>query len=142
MPVVERDLGYRKIMREIHKLERTTVTVGIQANESGDVIDKAFYNEYGTENIPERSFIRAAFDENRADIDTTIGRLWGGVMRGKLAAKRAAAILGQRHQDQVKTKVRNGPFTPNADSTVAAKGSSKPLIDTKEMVNSIRYEVD
>ena len=148
MPVVERDLGYRKIMRELHKLEGMTVNVGVQSNESGDIIDKAFYNEYGTKNeddtvrIPERSFIRSAFDENREDINTTIERVWKGVIQGKLNAKRAASIVGQRHQDQVKTKVRNGPFTPNADSTIASKGSSKPLIDTKEMVNSIRYEVD
>lgn len=142
MAVTERDLGYARIMREMHKLERTTVTVGIQSSESGEVIDKAFYNEYGTGRIPERSFIRAAFDENRADIDTTIGRLWNGVMQGTINATRAASILGQRHEDQVKTKVRNGPFTPNAQRTIDAKGSSKPLIDTGEMVNSIRYEVD
>lgn len=153
MAVVERDLGYAKIMREMHKLGRMTVTVGIQSDASSDedgvqIVEKAFWNEYGTQNedgtsrIPERSFIRASFDENRTDIDKTIDRLWNGVMDGKLNAARAGAILGQHHEDQVKRYVRTGSFTENAASTIAAKGSSKPLIDTSEMVNSIRYEVD
>lgn len=153
MAVTERDLGYAKIMRELIKLERTVVKVGIQSDAGSDddgvqIVDKAFWNEFGTNNedgttrIPERSFVRASFDENRKDIDTTIDRLWNGVIEGKINASRAAAILGQRHEDQVKKYVRTGSFEANAASTIAAKGSSKPLINTGEMVNSIRYEVD
>lgn len=145
--VIDRDLGYAKIMRELGKLERTTVTVGLQSDAGSDDegvrnVDKGFWNEFGTSRIPERSFLRAAFDENRKDIDNTVDRLWNGVMQGKLDARRAANILGQRHEDQVKFKVRNGPFAPNSPATIALKGSDKPLIDNADMVNSIRYEVE
>ena len=40
--------------------ELITITAGI-FNE--DVAERAVYNEYGTNNIPERSFIRSTYDE-------------------------------------------------------------------------------
>lgn len=141
-----RDLGYERAMRETRELDRLTVTVGVQADEGADDdgvrnVDKAFWNEYGTRRIPERSFMRSAFDENETELTATIQRLWSGALAGKLTAERAARLLGQMHEDHVKRKVRTGPFDPNAQSTVDAKGSSRPLIDTGQMVNSIRYNV-
>lgn len=138
-------------MLELKKLGQTTVNVGIQSDAGSDdeglsIAQKAFYNEYGTKidgvvHVPERSFLRSAYDENASDINTTIDRLWAGVHSEKVTAEQAGKILGERHQGQVKSKIRNGSFTPNAESTIARKGSSKPLIDTGEMLNSIRYEV-
>ena len=145
--VTERDLGWGDILREMRRLEHTTVTVGLQSDSGSDDegvrnVDKAYWNEYGTRQIPERSFIRAGFDENRQDIDRTVDRIWNGVKLGRLTADRGAHILGQRHEDQVKQKARNGPFAPNSPTTVDMKGSSKPLIDSGQMVNSIRYDVE
>ena len=141
MSVTVRDLGYDKIMRELETLDSTVVEVGIQSGAEGDVIERAFYNEYGTESIPERSFIRSSFDENRKDLDNAIDRLWSDVKAGKATARGAADILGNRHEAQIKAKIEKGPFVANSPATIAAKGSSTPLINTGEMKNSVKYEV-
>lgn len=141
MSVTVKDLGYLKIMRELAILDKTVVGVGIQSDAGEGVAERAFCNEYGTENIPERSFIRAAYDENAKDLDGVIDRLWGGVKAGKIGAKKAAEILGDRHEKQIKAKIKKGPFAANDESTIKRKKSSNPLINTGEMRNSIRYEV-
>jgi hypothetical protein len=41
----------------------------------------------------------------------------------------------------VKTKIVQGPFTPNAPSTIRKKKSARPLIHTGHMRQSIRYVV-
>lgn len=141
MSVTVKDHGYIKIMRELAVLDKTVVEIGIQSDAGAGVIERAFFNEYGTKNIPERSFLRGAFDDNRKDLNDIIDRLWSGVKAGKINARKAADILGTRHETQVKAKIKSGPFEANAKSTIRAKGSSIPLIDTGEMRNSVRYEV-
>jgi hypothetical protein len=67
-------------------------------------------------------------------------RLGGLVASGKLDADTAIRRIGEFGQSGVKSYIRNGDFTPNADSTIAKKGSSKPLIDDGILRNSIRYQ--
>lgn len=141
MSVTVVDKGYKAIMSEVDLLNKLSVNVGIQSESGEGVAERAFFNEYGTRTIPERSFMRTAFDESLPDINNTVDRLVSGVMSAKIAAQTAANVLGERHQGQIKAKIKSGTFTPNAESTIARKGSSKPLIDTGEMLNSIRYEV-
>ena len=43
--------------------------------------------------------------------------------------------------NDIKTTMVTGNFTPLKSSTIKAKGSTKPLIDTGELRNSISYEV-
>ncbi|HHF4956006.1 TPA: hypothetical protein ACPO4B_002021, partial [Haemophilus influenzae] len=50
--------------------------------------------------------------------------------------------LGQWYQDKQKKTLTSYPWTPNAPSTRRRKKSSKPLVDTSQLVNSIRYKVE
>jgi hypothetical protein len=50
------------------------------------------------------------------------------VMRRNL--RRATALNGKNLERTVRKKIQGGKFTPNADLTIAIKGSSKPLVDT------------
>jgi hypothetical protein len=43
-------------------------------------------------------------------------------------------------QNDVRKAIRDLDSPPNAESTIKAKGSSNPLIDTGQMINSIRWE--
>lgn len=142
-----KDLGWGNILRQLGELDHIDVLVGVQADAGADKegvrnVDKAFWNEFGTENIPERSFLRSAFDENEEDLHTTVARLWDAVKAGRATADQVARILGQRHEDQVKMKIKDGPFKANSPLTVALKGSTKPLIDSGQMRQSIRYVVE
>ena len=82
--------------------------------------------------IPERSFIRATFDEKSDEI-------------GERAEAAVTAIIngadGQYIEGEIKRKIGSGPFTPNSPATIRKKKSSKPLIDTGHMRQSVRYEI-
>jgi hypothetical protein len=91
--------------------------------------------------IPPRPFVRGFADGKRELIAKTMEKLGDLVTGGKLDADTAIRGLGQFGESGIKSYLRNGTFTPNADSTIAKKGSSKPLIDKATLRNSIRYQV-
>jgi hypothetical protein len=154
------DMGLADIFKETEKLKSMCVKVGVtegvgsQTTEGGATIAQiASWNELGVLGppmsqhgggkwfIPPRPFIRGFADGKREQIAKTLEKLGGLVSGGKLKAAEAIARLGEYGQSGVKSYIRNGPFTPNADSTIAKKGSSKPLIDNGTLRNSIRYQV-
>lgn len=137
--VSDKDKGWRKVVRSIGDMEQASVMVGVH---DGEVAEYAAYNEFGTKNIPERSFMRSAFDENLSKLTDFVGRLYGGVVDGKIEPDVALGLLGEQHQNQIKAKVRSNVPPPNAPSTVRRKGSSKTLIDTRRMSQSIRWVVE
>lgn len=90
--------------------------------------------------IPQRSFLRSAFDENEAQISNQASAIVNDIIRGGSAAS-GLDILGHYIEGLVKQKIRKGPFVPNAPSTIKRKRSSRPLIDTGRLRQSIRYVV-
>jgi hypothetical protein len=42
----------------------------------------------------------------------------------------------------VRKQIRNGHFVPLKPATIRRKGSSKPLIDTGQMMNGVTYVVE
>jgi hypothetical protein len=63
------------------------------------------------------------------------------VSEGKIKAQEAIGKLGQFGQDGIKSYIRTGKFQENAEKTKRIKKSSRPLIDTGTMRNSVRYEI-
>jgi hypothetical protein len=150
------DLGMKAILKEMEKLKSMCVKVGVTEDVGGQAVDGgdatlakiASWNELGVRKkggggwfIPPRPFIRGWADGKREQIQKTLDKLSELVSSGKLNAETAIKRLGEYGQSGVKSYIRNGPFTQNADSTKAKKGSSKPLIDTGNLRNSIRHQV-
>ena len=144
--ILDRDLGFARIMRDLGRLGRMTVDVGIQSDAGIDsrsgvsVVEKAFANEFGSGRVPERSFMRRAFDEDRERLVTLITGLRNSVIDG-LSPDRAAGLLGQDHERKVKSTINAVDSPPNSPVTIARKGSSKPLIHSGQMRQSVRYAV-
>lgn len=141
------DRGFIGRMRRMEELSRITVTVGVQADagagEDGvPIAEYAGYNEFGTERIPSRPFMRNSFDGNLAEISETIARLTGGVQDGKITPDQAGGLLGELHQGHVQATIQDGVPPPNAPETIRRKGSSKPLIDQGDLVRSIRWKLE
>lgn len=118
--------------------------LGRNDNRSGDElgnVELAIVHEFGL-GVPKRSFLRAAHDR--------MAKQWAALMekqlvpllvRGKLDVKKALDILGVRASADVKGFIQNGTYlTPLAPSTIAAKGSSAPLIDSARLLNSIDHQ--
>lgn len=150
MTVRDIDHGYRKLVESVYGLRAPKIDVGILAADGaaayagGDgatVLEVAMWNEFGAGHVPERSFIRAWFDENEDACGRAVVAMMRAVLAGRYTSKQAVELLAQRFVAEIQRRMAQGIPPPNAPSTVAAKGSDKPLIDTGQLRSSISYLV-
>jgi hypothetical protein len=102
-------------------------------------------HEFGSSNVPERSFIRTAINEN---LDKYIGMAERGskkVVEGKLSFEQVANLIGTEAQGDIQDKITEISTPALAASTLRQrekKGSTpNPLVDTGQLRQSIRYEI-
>lgn len=146
------DLGFEKIIANDSKLAGNGVKFGIQAGEGEedeegategtDILDIAIYNEYGTEHIPARPFMKDFANKNEHALAKAMDRQVKNVFAG-MPVDTALSRLGEYAQKHQKAHIRKAYLwaPANAPSTIRQKGSSKPLIDTGALVAAIRYWV-
>lgn len=135
----------RKFKRMLEELATLEVRIGFQAGEAQeedgtDMCDVAAYNELGTEHIPARPFLRKSVDENASKINSFMKAKVKELTQGK-PGEQVLKEIGIFQKDLIQEKIKSGTFEPNADSTIAKKGSSKPLIDTGKMRQSVNYVI-
>lgn len=147
--VKDTDRGYRKLIDEVFKFENPRLLVGILSADGGKeyddnvtVLDVATWNEFGTERIPSRSFIRTWYDANLPTIKKKLQALLVQVVKGRIGKDQALEQLGQWMVGSIQASISQGIPPPNASSTIAHKGSSTPLIDTGVLRSSISYRVE
>ncbi|MDH0032013.1 MULTISPECIES: hypothetical protein [unclassified Acinetobacter] len=105
--------------------------------------DLAAIHEYGapSRNIPERSFFRASLQLNRSKYGQYLFGQVKPMLLGKTSMAATWQFLGQEAQADVQTYMVNGKFVPLKPRTIKRKGSSKPLIDTGQLRQSVSYRV-
>lgn len=135
----------KKLQEMLKVLAEKEVRVGFQAGkateEDGtDICDIAAWNELGTVHIPARPFLRQSVDDNVSKINSFMQSKKKDLVRG-VSAEQVLKEIGIFQKDLIQEKITEGNFTPNAESTVKKKGSSKPLIDTGRMRQSVNYEI-
>jgi len=138
--VEDNDIGMEKLIREIRS-EASIVDIGIHEGDSDDVKEKATNNEFGSGTTPERSFIRSTIDENAERYLKAAEILVGMMIDGEISKFEALERMGQQIERDIKEKIVNLKTPPNAPRTIEAKGSDNPLVDSMEMLNSIRYAI-
>ena len=106
----------------------------------------AAVHEFGAPsmNIPERSFMRSALDENKEELLRFKREQYVLFAKGKITLKQAISRIGDWMQAKIQEKIRKGPFTPLFPETIIARNrhgraSDKPLIDTGMMINSVQH---
>lgn len=152
------DHGYEHFVREYRKAAKGPhAAVGIQSDEEDHeegtpMVMVAAVHEFGatvedgfgqgiTIEIPERSFIRSAFDENRRRLEVLTAKLVDQVNTGRLTVEKALALLGETHQKHIQRKITTLREPPLAPRTIAEKGSDNPLVDEGHLRRAIRYVV-
>ena len=94
--------------------------------------------------IPPRPFLQPAIEADKDALGELLKEAAQAALDGdtKLAESKMAEAGMQAANDAFDwfTDSRNG-WAPNAPSTIKAKGSDKPLIDTDEMRKSITYVI-
>lgn len=161
--VTVRDLGLKQFLEFTKSLDKQAVVVGLPSENSPpskEVVARVegqpstklnpyltvaalgAIHEFGSpeNNIPARPFMSQTYDNNLSLLKSRSRKVLTAVQSGKLGADRGLAILGEWYTGAIKETITNGEFVPLKPATVAAKGSSRPLIDTAQMRNSITWK--
>ncbi|EEA8775462.1 hypothetical protein G3832_001343 [Campylobacter jejuni] len=106
--------------------------------ENGEhVANVAKIQEYGTLKIPARPFFRNAIAKN--------GAKWLTFMKNQFTSNQNLDLslnqAGELARGDIVMSIMRTNTPPNAEATIKAKGSSKPLIDTGFMRNSVTFKV-
>jgi hypothetical protein len=115
-----------------------SVEIGIFVPE---VAAYAFANEFGTKNIPERSFIRSTFDRETPALMRMID---AGVLNAqtKLIPLADALIPAANHlRNAIINTIQSGIAPNNAPSTIKAKGFDATLVNTGQMQRAVTWRV-
>lgn len=130
-----------EFLKRMAELNGKVVEVGILGTAPAEIIERATYNEFGTEKIPERSFIRAGYDTHKNEIEYQAEKLVKRVVDMSITPNKAAETLGEVAQGMIQDFATNLSDPPNAESTIKQKGSDNPLVDTGQMIGWINYKV-
>lgn len=152
------DHGYDALVKRVYGLGTPSVSMGILAKDGDEpkkgaegevpakgepvrLIDVAGWAEFGTDTEPERSFIRAWFDQASPQMREDLRKLMVLVVQGKMTKEQALELLGQKGVGEIQARIAAGIAPENAASTIEAKGSSTPLIAGGQLRSAISYAV-
>lgn len=147
MPVRERDNSAKAVAALLKLKNQRTIAVGVHAREGGathreadtTVAELASWHEFGL-GVPQRSFVRGWYDESQGEIARVLTGRMHAVAQGldpEVALEQAALAF----EGSMKERIADHIPPPLAPSTVAAKGSSTPLVDSGQLRNAIRGKV-
>lgn len=91
--------------------------------------------------IPERSFIRSAFDDKNKDWLKFFERQLERALESKISVKMMYERLGAKIQGDIQQQLKDVRTPPNSPLTEENKGSSNPLINTGGLRQRIVYRV-
>ena len=129
----------------LKRLQDSSITVGLHKDagsydNGASVVDVGMWNEFGTPDIPERSFLRSTIAENRAKYQREFQKAYLEAIRGGMNLRAAAGFIGNVARDDIKNKIESISSPGNAPSTIAKKGFDNPLIETRKLWGSIKWK--
>lgn len=146
------DHGWAALVRaiDVAKNGANHVKVGVMGDEMHEgekatMVQVAAIQEFGAPEvpIPERSYVRSTFNENREKYLELLKRGVKALYKDKDPGtlNRALGLVGARMAADMKKKIRTGIDPPLKQGTIDKKGSSKPLVDTGQLLSSITWAV-
>ena len=145
-----KDLGKAKIERELKAAKKLVALVGIPSdakrhedNPYIGLAQIAYIMEKGSavNNIPARPFMHQTRERNEKRVLGLSKKLLKNLSNGSTTAMDAIKKLGVTYEGAMKRIFIEGSFAPNAHSTIRKKKSSRPLIDTSLLRQSIKSKV-
>lgn len=160
--VIDKRRKWDALRANTQQLRNLTVTIGVHddagahGNSAVSVAHLAAIHEFGTDRIPERSFMRATFDAKRGEYTDLIKTLANDVAVQGQSPELAARKLGVIASNDVKRTIQDGIEPDLADATKRARDDKAahggglasmaqtytPLIDSGQLIASITFRVD
>lgn len=164
-----KDVGKQALERAIKRLTSMgdqQVTIGIHAEKGAQPYSRGqstpvttamigTFHEFGTlarfekksdpntttmPGVPQRSFLRSTVDANRTPYQGLIKRAAIAIIDGRHLPSVAWGLVGEKVVGDVQQRMADGIKPALTAATIEAKGSSKPLIDTGQLRQSITWE--
>ena len=144
----------KQLEKKLKKINSAYVTIGVHEgagtysknSENPTVAQVALWNEFGTQHIPQRSFIRSALNENLDKINQWREEAVNQILSDEITVEKALESIGFRIQILIQNKIKSNVPPPNAASTLARKYkegvASNTLIETGLLLRSITYKVN
>jgi hypothetical protein len=149
--ITDNDRGWTALNRRAKKAKDGRVKVGVLANDAKGnqdhggltVAELAAILHYGTDEIAARPYLAMAFDKIREELSKMGGELLTKVLTGQIPLDQALGLLGLKLSTEAKKIITEGrQLAPNAPSTIARKGSDRPLVDTARLLNANTWAID
>jgi hypothetical protein len=145
----DKDRGRKLLLKQLDLMDGAHADVGLfhdvkdGAADYGElsVAQIGAVHEFGSENIPERSWLRSNHDARIGKYNERLDRLYSRILQGKATVVASLTGFAEQVAGDVRRNITKIRTPPNAPATVAKKGSSNPLIDTGTMRNSVRGRV-
>jgi phage gpG-like protein len=138
----------KDLEKKIKDVKKREVAIGVMQNsgayEDGlSIVEVARTHEFGsiTKKIPARSFLRVPFYEKEKQVDNLIFRGYKMMVEKNETVDKALDLIGLGARDISVGAFRDNNWQELKPSTIKAKGSSAPLIDTGNLRQSITWEV-
>lgn len=107
-----------------------------------DLVQVALIHEFGTDTIPQRSFLREPFDRNEGYSKLHLSLL-SRVAQGKLSVSSLLKILGTSVVKSLKKNIKDVILPLNESETIKRKEnkteSDIPLVATGQLIDSITF---
>lgn len=133
-------INKKQLLKNLEKLNDIKIRWGVRGENN---VSKMIWNEFGTDNIPERPAFRLTFDSKKTHkkIEQSAHFAINQVLQGK-KAENASLAIGEAGLAELKKTFTSNISPENADSTIAKKGEGKnTLYDSGELFRSLDYEV-
>jgi hypothetical protein len=140
--------GLNALKDIIENVDKKIVKVGLPDSSHDDtnltLAQIGAIHEYGAPSagIPERPFLAASIRSNTSDLrrlNTVNVKL---ILHGRKTVEGALGQMGEMAKGMVQKYISEDNFVPLQPATIAAKGSSRPLVDTGQMRQSVSYVVE
>lgn len=138
------------LLKQLPQIKKMYVTIGFHDgagsyDDGTSVVEVALWNEFGTRDIPSRSFIRSTIEENIDKINALREEALVRIIQDKWPAQKALEMIGFRIQVLIQNKIKSNVPPKAAASTVEHKKRegvpNRTLIETGLMLRSVTYKV-
>lgn len=106
---------FEKLKSACEDMAGKKILVGLVGGVDSEVLKIASAHEYGTDKLPERSFIRASFDADQAQLEEIVSGSVGKVLSGQMSADAAANAIGAQAAQLVQNFIDDNRVKPQSD---------------------------
>ncbi len=133
----------------VENTKDATVKVGVlrgqgehpNADRGQTVAEIAFWNEFGTQRIPPRPFLRSTLKNQKQVYKLAFKAALKQVLLRKISSPKAIGQIGAKVSTDIQSTITSLSTPPNAPMTIALKkGKANPLIDSGTLRRSITWE--